>query len=141
MAYLIGKSNLNKAAADELYKSGHHPSVVHCAYYSCVQLMKHIIIHKIGKSEKQIEQDLRQTDQSGRKMNGGVHEYLINILYTNIKSQNMDGTVFNTNITQLKKLRGHADYSDAFNVDSTVSHKSITLANAVIKDLKTKFKI
>jgi hypothetical protein len=141
MAYLKSKSELNRAAADSLYKSGQHPSAVHCAYYSCVQLMKHIIIHKVGKSEQQIEAEYRQVDTSGKRIYGGIHEYLINILYNILLANNKDASKFNSNVTQLKKLRGKSDYSDTFSVDSGISSTSIKLSDIVIKELKTNFSV
>ena len=39
-------ANLNKAiaGADLLQKNSFYPAVVHCSYYSCIQLMKHILL-------------------------------------------------------------------------------------------------
>ncbi len=35
-------------AAQELNKLTYYCSSVHCSYYSCIQLMKHVIEHKLG---------------------------------------------------------------------------------------------
>ena len=141
MAFLRAKSELNRAAADSLYKSGQHPSAVHCAYYSCVQLMKHIMIHQIGKSEQDIDNEYRQIGVDGKRKFGGIHEYLINVLYGVLISKDVDATTFNSNVLQLKKLRGKSDYSDTFQVDSSISSTSIRLSDIVIKELKKNFKV
>jgi hypothetical protein len=138
MSYLKSKSELNRAAAAQLYKSGQHPSAVHCAYYSCVQLMKHIIIHKFGKSEEDIDRECQLLDVNGKRKYGGTHEYLINVLLSRFISLGKNPTNFN-NVVQLKKLRVKSDYWDSFQVDSGTSSASIRLSDLVLKELRTNF--
>ena len=73
MDSLKDKSDLNLAAAELLYQESIYPAVVHCAYYSCVQLMKYICLNSIGKSED----DLRDLSI---QLKQGSHEVLINQL-------------------------------------------------------------
>jgi hypothetical protein len=124
---LKNKSGLNRAAADVLLKSNYYPSVIHCSYYSCVQLMKHNLIFIIGKTESQLIEEQR-------KSNEGSHEVLINNTIIYLKSNNKDWKTFNTNINQLKKLRIESDYSN-INIDSDKGRKSLLLTDSVLKIL------
>ncbi len=51
MSILKSKSDINLMAAELLHKNSLYPSVVHCSYYSCFQLMKHLWLGKMGKTE------------------------------------------------------------------------------------------
>lgn len=132
MSYLTNKSDINRAAADLLQKNYYYPSVVHSAYYSCIQLMKHILLFTLKKTEKEIEIEVRTTN--------GLHEVLINNIIIYLKSNNKDWRTFNTNITQLKRLRITADYLDT-EIDSDKGNNSILLSDVVLKHLKANVKI
>lgn len=83
MSYLKNKSEINYAAAVLLQKQSLYPSVIHCAYYSCFQLMKHLLITNLGKSESDISNEVRNTSD-------GSHEVMINNILNHLKSQNKD---------------------------------------------------
>ncbi len=120
-------------AADLLQRSNYYPSVVHCAYYSCVQLIKHILIFTIGKTETDIENEARNSP-------GGSHQIMINNINGHLKNNNKDWKTFNDNINQLKKLRVNADYTDS-QIDITIGKKSIILSDMVLKHLKANVRI
>lgn len=133
MSYLTNKSDINRAAADLLQANYFYPSVVHCSYYSCIQLMKHIFLFTLNKSEADLEHE-------GKIMAAGSHEVLINNITTLLKTNNKDWRTFNTNIIQLKRLRVSADYQDA-EIDSKKGNDSISLSDVVLKLLKSNVKI
>jgi hypothetical protein len=124
---------MSRGAADLLQRSGYFSSVIHCSYYSCVQLMKHIIVNELGVSESKIDLERRKLDQ-------GIHEYLINYLSTFLKNNKDEWKPFHTNINQLKKLRGIADYQETL-IDSTMGNNSLTLSDLVNKQLAKTFNV
>lgn len=130
MGQLKNKSDINILAAELLHKQSYYPSVVHCAYYSCIQFMKHIWLTEMNKTEE----DLRQLNQNSTD---GSHEVLINEIKKNLTMQKLDSSsrVFYKDILQLKRLRVNADYDD-LQIDSTISNNSITLSKSVLKNLK-----
>ena len=54
MGHLKNKSELSFGAAELLHQYSYFSSVVHCAYYSCIQLMKHTWLNSMGKSENDL---------------------------------------------------------------------------------------
>lgn len=123
MPHLKNKSEINRSAADVLQKQSFYPCVVHSAYYSCVQLMKHVAINKIGIPESQIPQN-------------STHEFLINTTTEFLKAKSQDWRSFLSQIGQLKKLRNIADY-DNVQIDSTKGSTSLALSDNVRKHLKS----
>ena len=128
MSYLKNKSEINLASAELLHKHSYYPSVVHCSYYSCIQLMKYIWLHKMNKTE----QDLEILTKSSSE---GSHEVLINQTGGFIKNKSLDFRTFNNMIGQLKKLRVNADYKE-IQIDSSISNNSILLSKDSLLILK-----
>ena len=129
MSYLKNKSEINRLAADLLQKQSFYPSVIHCAYYSCIQLMKHLMLNKLGKTEIDIVNEVRNSTN-------GTHEVMINSIIMYLKLSNKDWKTFNTNINQLKRLRVSADYEN-IEIDSTKGSQSISLTDLIIKHLNS----
>jgi len=119
----------SQAAAATLRDRGLHVSVVHCAYYACVQLMKHIVIYNIGISSEDIESEVTQTRQS-------THAFLINQITTLLRHEDGDWSLFSKKINDLKRLRNDVDYSDEVPADSAKSETSIQLSDDVINMLR-----
>jgi hypothetical protein len=133
MSNLQNKSDILKDAAVLLHDKSMYPAVAHSAYYSCYQLLKHIWLYRMGKTQQEL-------DAKCSMSHIGSHEFLINEIGQYIKkSSNKKGIddfrVFNTNITQLKKLRVSADYDDSV-FDSSKSYISITLSSLLTPILK-----
>ena len=110
MGHLKNKSELNLGAAELLHKESYYPPVVHCAYYSCIQLMKHIWLNSMGKSEQELKVINNNSNQ-------GSHEVLINQIKSFIQSKSQNDREFYNDILQLKRLRVNADYDD-ISIDS-----------------------
>jgi hypothetical protein len=132
-SHLANKSEINKAAAELLQEKSYYPSVVHCAYYSCIQLMKHILLFTLNKTETEIASDVRNSGE-------GSHEIMINTINSHLRSNNKDWKTFNSGINQLKRLRVNADYEN-IQIDSTIGNNSIILSDAVLKHLKANIKL
>lgn len=129
-SHLLNKSAINFESAGFLHEKSFFSSAAHCCYYACYQKFKHIWLHKIEKSELELERLSRNDKVSGS------HEVLINQIISHIKQSSNsnnynDLRVIQNNIPLLKKLRVKADYKDeCFNF--TDSAKSITLAQIII---------
>ena len=123
MSFLINKSEINLASAELLHQKNNYASVVHCAYYSCHQMMAHIWYHKLNKK------DLVKSKEEGS------HEALINCIGGFLKEKSFDLRGFNNSIGQLKKLRHKADYKNE-EIDSTISNNSIQLSKSTLLILK-----
>jgi len=128
MRHLKNKSELNLGAAELLHQYSYYSSVVHCAYYSCIQLMKHTWLNSMGKSDN----DLRNLNNSSSQ---GSHEVLINQIKIFIQSKSQNGRVFNKDILQLKRLRVNADYDEIL-IDSKKSNDSLILSKSSLNILK-----
>jgi predicted membrane protein len=79
-------------------------------------------------------------DGARRNNNLGPHEYLINEIEKELRNDKKDHRIFQNNITQLKKLRGIADYEDV-QIDSKKGDISIQLSDTVLKNLRANFKV
>jgi hypothetical protein len=128
MRHLKNKSELNLGATELLHQYSYYSSVVHCAYYSCIQLMKHTWLNSMGKSDN----DLRNLNNSSSQ---GSHEVLINQIKIFIQSKSQNGRVFNRDILQLKRLRVNADYDEIL-IDSKKSNDSLILSKSSLNILK-----
>jgi hypothetical protein len=128
MGHLKNKSELNLGAAELLHQYSYYSSVIHCAYYSCIQLMKHTWLNSMGKSDN----DLRNLNNSSSQ---GSHEVLINQIKIFIQSKSQNGRVFNRDILQLKRLRVNADYDEIL-IDSKKSNDSLILSKSSLNILK-----
>ena len=88
VSYLKNKSEINKLAADFLHKQSLYPSAIHSAYYSCLQLVKHIIFKESPKTEEEVENEIRNSGDN-------THEYLINTLTQSLKNNGKEINNFN----------------------------------------------
>ena len=132
MSHLQNKSEIFKASAKLLHDNDYYPAVAHGAYYSCYQLLKHIWLYVMGKTETELDLQIRYA-------NLGSHDFLINQISIYIKSSKKKDCEdnfrnFNKNILSLKKLRHEADYKDSL-FDRTKSSNSLLLSTDVINIL------
>jgi len=143
MSPLQNKSEILREVAELLHNNNYYPAVAHSAYYCCFQLMKHIWLHSIRKTEDDLKNELNRFNQtasiSGKKTLG-IHEFLIRNVVQFIKSfpyrnAPSDSRIFNNSIWQLRDLRTNADYSDN-EFSKTDSCNSLTLSKIIIPILK-----
>ena len=129
MSNLKNKSEILKESATLLHDKYLFPAVAYCSYYGCFQLLKHIWLHKMGKSNDEL-------DIQRRRANEGLHDFLINQIVGHIKSSpkvSADIRIGN-DIIQLKRLRSTSDYEDS-GVDITASSNAIDLSDRIRKVL------
>ena len=130
---LQNKSEILQDAAKLLHDKTFYPAVAHSAYYSCYQLLKHIWLYGMEKSQEELN-----TQSSLSHL--GSHEFLINEIGKYIKNSknrtaNSDFRDFNNKIGQLKTLRTKADYDDDL-FDSSKSLNSLSLSDEIVPILK-----
>lgn len=112
----------NKLKSDSLYGSS-----VHCAYYSCVQLSKHVLVNVLSK-----------TDEIERNR-GSFHRFFIETIRQELSNKNRFRSLdFQKKIANLKALREQADYTDE-HITSDRSKQAIEDALFVNNILNTTF--
>lgn len=137
MSNWLTKSEFNFSSAEILHDKHHHYcSVVHCAYYSSVQLMLHILHVKINKTEQQARADAQKTKVSANDPDKGSHEIIISEVAGYLRNvNNKEFPMFNNNIGKLKQLRHKADYKNEAIIDKE-SKGSIETAREINKILR-----
>ena len=130
MSILENKSNENHAAGLILINQNHFSSSVHCSYYSCIQLMKHILLFNEGKTEEELFAMQKSASQN-------LHEFLINHFISQLRENNVY-TLYRDSIGklgQLKVLRNNSDYKEIV-IDETKARLASDLSLKILKDLK-----
>jgi|SRR6185437_174863 len=104
MPYLLDKSKQNQYAALKLFdtEKKYAPSV-HCAYYSCIQMMIHVLIAKGGKTEAQIDSDTQ---------NQSSHKYFIRETENLLKQKSPAEVLKFSAIKNLQQFRVRSDYKN-----------------------------
>lgn len=133
MTYLKTKSTFSYNSGETLQRSHIYSSIPHCAYYACIQLMKHILIKCLSKDERSMK-----VEMTNKKYN--THTYIIETIIDNLISRNINIREFRDEITQLKRLRNDADYMD-LEVTSIEGTNSLTLSNRVQTFLKRNYTV
>ena len=103
MKILLNKSNENLEASIFLKDEEFYSSSIHCAYYSCIQLMRYIIfnIHNIDEEEFDNNQNIT---------NIGSHNYLLNEIISHLQYDKIDIRSLKNTFRNIKELRKNADY-------------------------------
>ena len=136
MSCLQNKSNDLITAAKLLHKNELYPAVAHSAYYCCIQLMKHIWLHSLHKTDDDLKAELKKYNGEAKlekKREKGIHEFLIKITerYIRVNSKHRkDLCLFSGNIWQLRELRNDADYLDN-NFDVIKSGDALKLSSII----------
>lgn len=133
MSNLSNKSAILQLSSQLLHDNSLYPAVAHGAYYSCYQLMKHIWLYSMKKTENELDANCSQTKS-------GSHEFLLNEIVSFVKSTKKkesydDSRTLRNDLPQLKRLRTDADYNDSL-FDITKSTNSIALSKRIIQILK-----
>lgn len=133
MPQLKNKSEINVTVARLLCDKQFYPSVPHPAYYSCLQLMKHIICNKIN-----IDYCTQKREISSSRIKS--HRYYIEKVRDAIENRNNlhEASQFQRKIRDLKSIREEADYDNVL-IDRSIAEKSIRMANDTIITLQKFF--
>jgi len=132
MDELKHKSQFNMDAANFLIEKNLYASSVHCSYYSCIQLAKHVLLNKLGITEQILKQNYTKPI--------GSHNIIREAIIKELKSRTNDRfkiTQFNTKFGIVKQLREESDYHEVV-IDSkkaTDSVKHSTFINEILKTI------
>ena len=126
------KSKINLDAAENLNKASLYAPSVHCCYYSVFQYMLHVLSTKSTNEWHNYLEDIKKDTHS--------HVTLINIINKMLRQTNpQDFKYFDQKLTELKKMRIRADYSDDI-VKQEDATGSLTIADSLRTVLKDNFK-
>ena len=93
---------------DPLIQKSHSNTSVHCSYYACLQVFKHILIHKLGKSEASLK---AENELKIKKL--GSHELVLDTVLENLRLNDKSlYTSLRSWIYDLRNFRVTADYAD-----------------------------
>ncbi|MDR1342913.1 MAG: hypothetical protein LBK18_06630 [Prevotellaceae bacterium] len=133
MSHLQRKSEVLSAAAELLHEKGMYPAVAHSAYYCCYQLVKHIWLCSMNRTEAALRSGISSSKT-------GSHKYLTVQVILYIESLGESGCKEHARevgrkIAMLKRLRTDADYYNAeFNAPK--SSQSISLSSDIVSILR-----
>lgn len=140
MSCLKNKSEINISSAELLYNNNLYASSVHCAYYSCIQLMKYVICHQIGIDYKQQQTEISQLKKQKAKRVGS-HNYMIDKIEEIMRGvDKKEAALFVELIEDLKDFREESDYGN-IEILSPQSSLSISKAQDIRKQLINFFHV
>ncbi|MFZ4543418.1 MAG: hypothetical protein ACOYOA_05170 [Saprospiraceae bacterium] len=134
MSHLLTKSMQNLESADILINANMFSASVHCSYYSCLQLCKHVLISDMGMTFADIEKIANGSSS---------HKSIIKIVYDDlvfIKRKSYAARNLNRNINRLKISRIKADYGDEL-LEYHDSIYCLKLAKLIITLINTNYTI
>lgn len=135
MSNWLIKSESNFKATNKLNNESFYYSSVHCSYYSCVQLMYHLLSFYLKKTEHEISVE----SHAGSLAEKGLHIWLIKTVFNEFKNST-DANSFNSNINDLKTLRGKADYKNRI-IKQREAEEARNKAYLTIELLKRNFNL
>ncbi len=133
MTYIKEKAEFNKSSADLLYKHSFYASSVHCAYYSCFQLLKYII-----KSKLKVDYDAQESEIIQSRPPIKSHAYVTKKILDKIQTLEKDPLEYRkirTHLKELQLLRVNSDYKN-IQIDQAKSRQAIDYSS----ELNTYFK-
>jgi hypothetical protein len=134
MSEFLHKSDQNFTAAEVLMKQhALFASSIHCAYYSCVQYMLHVINTKLSLA-------VREKFRLDILYKGSSHKNAIITINKELSVKNReDYKVFQRKVGELKKLREDADYTSIQMISDSSSQSYLT-AQSIRTILKENFR-
>ncbi|GHV20900.1 hypothetical protein FACS1894174_03540 [Bacteroidia bacterium] len=132
MPIIKSKSEENIKAAHLLVKENMYASSIHCAYYSCFQLSKYVLMGFCG-----LDYSLQDKESKGKDS----HNYIPTKLADNLDAKSHLAFLdYNKYIAKLKNLRRKADY---YNKEITPKEAQVALDSAIetIKILTNQYQI
>ena len=125
MSKLKEKSNFNIQAAESLEGQSLYAPSIHCAYYSCCQLLKYTINEFCGIDYQQQAIEISSSKQQS-------HQYVVNYITNELKKY-VDFQVcrdFKRKIKDLKQFRIESDYEN-IEINTDKSQQAIGLAKEI----------
>lgn len=135
---LRNKAVINFDAAEKLIQSPnyHYCASIHCAYFSCFQVLKFILLTIFEEKEEEV---YAKRKTGIREI--GEHEYYIQKIHESLLSSKdyVSAKDFKNKINELKSLRTVSDYK-IDTIEKPKSEYAIKLADEILKILRKNFK-
>ena len=135
---LKNKAVINLDAAEKLIQSPnyHYCTSIHCAYFSCFQITKYILLSIFEENEEEV---YAKRKTGSREL--GEHEYYIQKIHESILSTKdyVSAKDFKNKINELKSLRTVSDYK-VDTIEKPKSEYAIKLANEILKIINKNFR-
>jgi len=130
---LINKSKDNEKAARFLFnKKLHFPTIVHCSYYSCYQLMSYLL-------EIYLNRDYKSLKNESSYHQDNIHSTSIKTIFKDLYVYDEDkASDFNDKMGELREMRICSDYHNK-EIDLSYSLKAIVLLGNIKEILKEKY--
>ena len=126
------KAEENKKSAELLIKNNNNSSSVHCSYYSVIQIMLHILLSDLKKTEKAINDDSKGSS---------FHLWLSNTIQTELLIRNFNSSYpFGDHFAKLKRLRVKADYHNKL-IKNSEAQRASQLSDSIRNILQNHFKV
>ena len=135
MGELLKKASNNYSAAESLIEKENYSPSIHCAYYSCLQIILFLINSKLSQAWISYQDSLDADTILNKKAHKqSLHNQYISFIKQDInKTDRSTQRKFSTDIGILKKFRNDSDYTDTEIVDN-IADQSLSLA----KDINTQ---
>ena len=129
---LKSKSEINIDSAKLLEEKALFPSVIHCCYYGCFQLMKHMLCHKFTLDYEFIDSEVKSSKLTSHPIS--EHRYVWNKFESQIKKAK-DKRDFSNLVKDLYSFRVKSDYKP-IEIGYTESTKARNKADEIITIIK-----
>lgn len=142
MSELLKKATSNYNAAELLIDRKNYPPSIHCAYYSCLQIILFLINSKLSKAWTTYQDGLDAT----KVLNPETHTKSLHNLYISFIIQDINRTDinsrrrFSTDIGILKKNRNDSDYKE-LEITSAIADNSLELARKINQQLLKHYEL
>ncbi|MBK7849799.1 MAG: hypothetical protein IPJ66_01335 [Bacteroidetes bacterium] len=136
MSELLLKSQNSSAAAQLICDTTtYYSSGIHCAYYSCIQFMKHTLYEKKGFDESLLD---AEQEFSGKSIHVFLFQYFANYFMEEIDYEFSKS--FREKCFALMRHRTSADYTQK-KIDQTKLQAAISLSNFINKTVLNRVKV
>ena len=125
---LKSKSEINILSAEFLENKALYPSVIHCCYYGCFQLMKYRLCHDFKLGYEDINSEVQSSKMS-------EHTYVRREFVSKIK-KTIDKLIFDRLVKDLYAFRVQSDYKP-IEIGSTESKNARSKADEIITIIKS----
>ena len=134
MSHLLAKSEQNKTAASFLIDKSCYASSVHCGYYSCIQLIIHIL-------QTDYSEEYEASSDIYRKNRKGLHVSYIDLISDCVQPrERRKKRDLKNKLLELRSLRVDSDYKEE-EIDEFKANKARERADEIHKLIKSCFPI
>lgn len=140
MSELLKKASNNFSAAELLIQNKNYSPSIHCAYYSCLQIILFLIDSKLSSAWISFQDGIdasKAIDPTTKQQS--LHNLYISFIKDDIKKSDASTQrKFSTDIGILKNTRNNSDYKK-IEITDVIADNSIELARNINKQLLTHY--